>query len=341
VDNDRRPGIQTRRLGFTLVELLVVIAIIGVLVALLLPAVQSAREAARRSQCSNNMKQIGLALHLHHDSRGEFPVGQVQAHNCWTEGGHGLNARMGWFPPLLEYIEAGNMHDQWRTENDAGTYISAFSLRDTPVPSFVCPSEILPAAQLAPVSWSDSGYSEGFRSNYLACGGDKPWGRQCTKTDASGEPPTGIFHFADKMNMSRITDGTSNTIMAGEVVLPDQEGEIPGGCGDYDHRSVMWEHVHSVALFVTARPPNSNAADIVGWGCRTSDAAPCICANDGGMTTVRSYHPGGVTITMADASVQFYTDDIDAGIFQALGSRASGDLEGEGIGGGGTIPGPR
>jgi len=334
MDVDPKSGIRIRGSGFTLVELLVVIAIIGVLVALLLPAVQSAREAARRSQCSNNMKQIGLALHLHHNSRGDFPVGQVQSHNCWTEPGHGRNARMGWFPPLLEYIEAGNMYDQWRIENDAGTNIQFFSMRDTPVPSFMCPSEVLPTVQPA-----DNGHTEGFRSNYLVCGGDNPWGKHCTKTDITGQPPTGIFHFADKMTMAHITDGTSNTIMAGEVVLPDQSGEIPGGCGWYDHRSTVWEHVHSVAMFVTARPPNSNAADIVGWGCRTSDAAPCICANSGGMTTVRSYHPGGVTITMADASVQFYTDDIDAGIFQALGSRASGDLEGDGIGGGGTNPG--
>ena len=339
MDNDRRPGIQTRRSGFTLVELLVVIAIIGVLVALLLPAVQAARESARRSQCLNNMKQIGLALHMHHNARGDFPVGQVQAHNCWMEEGHGLNARMGWFPPLLEYIEGGNIYDQWRIENDAGTFIPNFSLRDTPVPSFLCPSEILPTVQ--PSVGVVNGHTEGFRSNYLVCGGDKPWGVQCTKADITGEPPTGIFHFADKMTMANITDGTSNTIMAGEVVFPDQEGEIPGGCGWYDHRSIMWEHVHSVSIFVTARPPNSNAADIVGWGCRTSDAAPCICSNDGGITTLRSSHPGGVNVTMADASVHFYNDDIDAGLFQVLGSRASDDLVGVGWGSAPAGPGPR
>ncbi|WDI43336.1 DUF1559 domain-containing protein [Bremerella sp. P1] len=178
---------MNRQRGFTLVELLVVIAIIGVLIALLLPAVQQAREAARRSQCSNNLKQIGLALHNYHDTFGSFPSAWIQV---------GSSRYHGWGALILPFMEQGNIHENLapdfgnsrsaNTEDKAGAIISGY----------LCPSSSL-------TERSDAGHG---RSNY-----------QCSKGGAyQNNDKGGMFWDNSDVSFRDVTDGTSHTIMVGE-----------------------------------------------------------------------------------------------------------------------------
>jgi len=176
--------IPHRRSAFTLVELLVVIAIIGVLVALLLPAVQAAREAARRSQCVNNLKQLGLTTHNYHDTYRNFPAGHNNAGTyAW-----------GWGTFILPFMEQGNLFDQLnpnvRTGQYPDTVPTGTNIYNTPIDAFVCPSD--PGEDVNPH------YRNFSKSNY---------------------PPSNMMFPAgigNELSFRSITDGTSNTIMVGE-----------------------------------------------------------------------------------------------------------------------------
>lgn len=194
------------RVGFTLVELLVVIAIIGILVALLLPAVQLAREAARRSSCTNNLKQIGLALHNYHDSLKSFPPDAI-----WTANKSGTAAQMGdqrnwtWIALLLPQMEQGALHAQInfnlpalnQTLKDGVTPI-----RSVLLPSFQCPSDS-PLRELP----------QGF--GYTAYAANAGWDQH--RRFYGDQRIAGVFPLLDPLRMEDITDGTSNVIAVGEV----------------------------------------------------------------------------------------------------------------------------
>ena len=203
------------RPAFTLVELLVVIAIIGILIGLLLPAVQSARAAAQRMQCSNHMKQLGLALHNYHDTRGEFPPG---AHNYG-----GSSTRKGSKIGILPYIEQGVLYDQYLavpvTDNNPYSTTSALTpdIFKTWVNIYLCPSDDGRRAPLYGVYGRPTNYRESYGDwpSY----GDSTWGRHKTPN------PRGFFsthHNADGAQMrsiSSVHDGTSNTIAMSEGII--------------------------------------------------------------------------------------------------------------------------
>ena len=310
------------RRAFTLVELLVVIAIIGLLVGLLLPAVQSARESARRTRCINNQRQLGLALHGHHDARKAFPVGMTNRINAWLEDPVTPYPRGGWFPHILPFCEEMQLYDLWAAQPTSGYGTSlAFSGRFTPVAGFRCPSD--------PNNGNTTiGTTCGFKGNYALCGGGLAWGAQATITDASGAPPGGMFFPRSAIRAKDVVDGLAKTVMAGEIVLvPDSEGTGLGA--GFDMRGLYWNNVHMSVLVVTARPPNTAAGDVIGWGCRNSQFAPCVStALDGNIMSVRSRHPGGAHVLMADGSASFVSDGIDTATFQALGTRAGGEANG-------------
>jgi prepilin-type N-terminal cleavage/methylation domain-containing protein len=199
-----------QRSAFTLIELLVVIAIIGILIALLLPAVQKVREAAARMSCSNNLKQLGLAMHSHHDAMGKFP---------YLRSGGGQN-RHTWALLLLPYIEQDNV---WKVftipitgvnmtdgiNNFTSTDPQIVAARQTQIKTFFCPSRRSPVS----LSAIDPGVPTvtGLPSDYAACTGD-----------TNSAPTTGVFKLVSSNHMlagnriADITDGTSNTIMIGE-----------------------------------------------------------------------------------------------------------------------------
>lgn len=308
-----------KRQAFTLVELLTVIAIIGVLVGVLLPAVQAARESGRRSSCLNNLRQLGLTLQHHHDARGCFPIGINNPINNWTvDSTLTPYARGGWFPYLLPFCEEQRLYDQWSARVSAGTDgFLGFPQNTTFVNGFNCPSD--PNGRIRGLN--------GIKVNYVLCGGGYRWG--AGTTDINGKPATGIFgpgasKSTTGSKIKDITDGLSKTVLAGEInLVRDTEGTSVGTI--YDTRGLVWNNVHMNTLLVTARPPNTTAGDVIGWSCRSTDFAPCAASSGSFVMAPRSRHSGGVQMVMADGSAWFATDSIDTLIFQQLGTKADGE----------------
>lgn len=265
-----------RKSGFTLIELLVVIAIIAVLVSLLLPAVQQAREAARRTQCKNNMKQIGLALHNYHDVHNQFPPGRMS-----PSKGTGTGAPVcwyGWVSPLyhaLAYIDQGNVYrqlDQSETRVRMGSPLctkNAF-VRTLAVPAFMCPS--------------DPGHQGGintnsYRANFgVTVAGGRNIGDQeavdpTYTTRIAGEMDgTKGGAFADKggYNVSKFTDGTSNTALYAERMIGNLNSQITKGA--YFHKTGGSANIVTGSNYAT----NTTAAVVAAC---TAAATPTELAN--------------------------------------------------------------
>ncbi len=305
------------RRGFTLVELLVVIAIIGVLVALLLPAVQAAREAARRSSCSNNLKQIGLSLHNYHDVNGGLPIGAsgTVPGRGWGNGRDGW----GWIPRTLPYIEQGVIYDQLDNLNTPinGSPTNGGGLRTGYLNSHLCPSDSKAFEEEGIAEWQSPLH------NYVGC-----FGR--TKYDAadygvvSGGSHKGLFEIDKPVPFAACTDGLSNTVMVSEVITP----ESPNIWG-----SIGRTMVSMGAGFTTYITPNSAGHDRANR-CYTTLGGGEInkCDNLGddawrdNITAARSMHPGGVQAAMGDGSVRFFTETISRPLWQGYGTRGNGEV---------------
>ncbi|EAQ82211.1 DUF1559 domain-containing protein [Blastopirellula marina] len=297
-----------RRSGFTLVELLVVIAIIGVLIALLLPAVQQAREAARKMQCGNNLKQIGLALHNYHDTNGRFPPGYYMGLN---QSGTAENLlRYSWFQSLLPFVEQTALFDSVQTDIQAGRLPWEFTQRQTIVNGFMCPSD--PAnPKVGPL--------RGFHGNYVVSHGS-----HSLKNADNDRKADGMFFVESRIRIADVVDGTSNVAMLGEIILvPD----------DIDRRGAYymtgWNNANvTLALRDTPNsdsPDTANSATIVDYPPR----APGVATTEWCRMGSRSYHPGGVLVGRADASVGFVTETIDLTTWNRFGSRNDGEVLGE------------
>lgn len=336
--------------GFTLVELLVVIAIIGVLVALLLPAVQAAREAARRSQCINNLKQFGLALHNYHDTFQTFPYRQGgTGHAADSEGGGGnTNAGSGMIM-LLPFLEQGPLYDEIASDGFGPTpWNATYAHWKQVIPGFLCPSDSPPS------TLGDSVYGTHGKNNYMFS-----WGDWMTEAGymAEDKDPRGLFGFRSRVAIRDIKDGTSNTIAMSErafshdakdvigsiAINVSDPAENPAVClttldpanpryyaGSTTRRSgANWANGNPFfAAFNTILPPNSPSCAISGWG------------GQGGILPPTSHHPGGVVALFADGSTRFVSETIEAGdptqpvsasspsrygVWGALGSKRGGE----------------
>jgi prepilin-type N-terminal cleavage/methylation domain-containing protein len=306
--------ISRRARGFTLVELLVVIAIIGILVALLLPAIQAAREAARRTQCNNNLKQIALSFHNYHDNIGRFPFPTNNNINA-PEPGMSGNRRVSFFHLIMPYIEQQAYYDRIMPRVEANQFPGGWPTeeRNFIVEAFMCPSD--------PINPKIN--QQGFHGNYLLCHGSSHTGGGAGRTN-------GMFYPRCDTNFADVLDGTSNTVMLGEIRL--QEDSIPASgpgnvvCGgSHDLRGRYHNPYHGNVTFTTMRSPNTPVGDRLQY-CNGTEQVPCRqCTGSNMETHARSYHPGGALVALADGSVRFVNDSIDQAVFQAVGTRKGGE----------------
>jgi prepilin-type N-terminal cleavage/methylation domain-containing protein len=291
-----RPPRFTR--GFTLVELLVVIAVIGILVALLLPAVQAAREAARRGQCSSNLRQIGLALHNYHDVENSFPPGSVFLGSCCSDESY-----TSWPISLLPFLEQGPLYERYNHNETNESSVNRF-VRQQYVPLFVCPSEPntrqLERPETGPASDLQLTYMPG---SYRGVGG---------RSDGSGWwdnfpqyqslPPSwaGVLHVVDGRltteNFGGIRDGASNTLMVGEY-----------GTKSRIRRRTFWAYSYG----------SYNKSDVIAES-RTLLNDYDRCAAIGGQGGLQacsrgwgSFHPGIVQFMMCDSSVRSVSRNVE------------------------------
>jgi prepilin-type N-terminal cleavage/methylation domain-containing protein/prepilin-type processing-associated H-X9-DG protein len=309
--------------GFTLIELLVVIAIIAVLIGLLVPAVQKVREAANRMQCSNNLKQLALAMHNYHDTYQKLPTGGKKIPTAY---------RVGWAGYILPFIEEDNRHRQalvvapasfegsgasaWRTVS-----LQNHPLFVSPIKVYICPSsELGSLSPDNPENTTNPNARYQAALHYRANGGSGQvflqgtWGRHQWWTD------TGVIYPASQTTLGGITDGTSNTILVGETssaigrrLSTGWYGIQPWTWGYYNYEPAT-------------SPPNPAA----GWLMIDHKAVTYPIGYTGSFftneTPFTSNHSGGVNIAFCDGSVRFLPRATSLTTLQQLATRAGGEV---------------
>jgi prepilin-type N-terminal cleavage/methylation domain-containing protein/prepilin-type processing-associated H-X9-DG protein len=303
--------------GFTLVELWVVIAIIGVLVALLLPAVQAAREAARRAQCVNNLKQLGIGMQNYHDTLGQFPVGNVSC--CWGT----------WQMSILPFIEQQQLADLYQfipKDEDAFLTKYRYDYEDTTstpqstnlqvvtkrIEALTCPSDE-PQTNQQGVTFHNYAVNYG-NTNHIGFDHHGPHSPAWVKHVRG--PFNGhdwIVHTGTEVAFREITDGLSNTMLAAEVIQGQND----------DNRGFTWWGWS--AGFETYSLPNATDPDYMQGSSDCVPEAPnppCLTHSRANLfkAAARSHHPGGVNVVMIDGSVHFVTDSIELGVWRTASS---------------------
>jgi prepilin-type N-terminal cleavage/methylation domain-containing protein/prepilin-type processing-associated H-X9-DG protein len=294
--------------GFTLIELLVVIAIIAILIGLLLPAVQKVREAAARMSCSNNLKQLGIAVHSYHDANSHFPSNGPQA--TYSMGG----ANWSWLAAILPYVEQGNLYQQLGIPNSA---LNSQAGLAQPIKTFLCPSDTA-SNGLPRTNTADIGGTVGNTNYKGVCGDNWGWGTYNIGGSNGGnglDAGNGIFYRSDgvsgtgghgPLTMVAITDGTSNTFLVGE--------DIPSM-----NQWCAWPYANA-ATGTCAIPLNSGTQNGQPGYNNTGDWPD--------LYSFRSRHNGfgGANFAFADGGVQFITNGINSTVYKALSTYAGGEV---------------
>ena len=303
-------------------ELLVVIAIIGVLVGLLLPAVQSAREAARRIQCTNQMKNLGLAMHNYHDTNGSLPYGF-----SWMEAL--------WSAPILPYIEETNLHDTliWQ-ESGLGNWNANGSPNEaacgTLVSIFQCPS------YAGPKQLDNNGIPGRVPTSYRACAGSNIWSDDMSTLSRGGSlvpagaqaleehPLNGIFYGDSKTTFGDILDGTSKTILLGESYT-DPEYVKDGQGMDY----WLFGSPQTGGWKIGGKGGTEYSEGLGSTGPRMNSRLDVTIPGTIMEMSFGSYHPAGAMFGFADGSVRFLPEDINWVVYQGMGSRSGREVVSE------------
>ena len=303
---------RVRSSAFTLVELLVVIAIIGILVSLLLPAVQSAREAARRMQCGNQLRQLGLAIHNYHTSHGVFPI-SIAYNKAGPSPAAEVNGK-GWIVSILPQLEQQNLYDQF-TPGFVGDIGAGGGLKNpvcldamkTQLSVLHCPSDAsVRKNSTEQFQWTGV---EVALTSYKGVIGDTRMGGGSSPHAGGTEPDchnttgcNGIFYrnnYQEPVNIDQVRDGTSSTFMVGEDVAFHNNHSTAYYCnGDY-------ASCHAPLNYMPD-PPTPNT-----W--------PAVMS-------FRSLHPGGALFCLCDGSVHFISESIDHDLYRALSTKAGGEV---------------
>jgi prepilin-type processing-associated H-X9-DG protein len=340
---------------------LVVIAIIAVLIALLLPAVQSAREAARRAECVNNLKQIALASHNYESSQGSFPMGNMYIL---------FNDPYGFYPPgscqrwwvvnaftyIMPYLEQGNMYAAYNF-NRAYNSRSNFTAMEQRVAAYICPSDQpagVPAAGFIRTSQSSYGMSRGQQENIYYNWAVSAWPDPNAQNyqNCNAANGDGAFGADIAYKVSNFTDGTSNTFLFGEMSKLPGEGQwsnwhfwnytaafvAPTWGGSQPWGSGPWPATGAFVIPRLNSPPDTTGNTI------TTCFAKCIVPTDWydpvvnasgqaactqlGQWAFRSFHPGGANFAFCDGSVKFIKNAINPMTYRALGTRAGSEVVG-------------
>jgi len=319
-------GLAARR-GFTLIELLVVIAIIAILIGLLVPAVQKVREAAARTQCLNNLKQIGLAMHAYHDANKKLPTGALQP---------------SFATPLIQalpYVEQANKYRQFDLTKPTTDAVNLPAIQQD-APIFLCPSD--PSSGQFQVTAGGVTTNAG-RTNYQANLGANAWVRNADSKTG------GVFIIGPNaatntfIRITQITDGTSNTAMYSEIKRGNNNGldelsvlapafatwdaaatadltpipECNTATSGFHYTGLQYYRgqVTWTVFYTHTVPPNYSGRDCVrGTGLNKGHQA------------ARSYHTGGVNVLRADGSVSFISDTIDPNTWRGFGTRSGGEV---------------
>ncbi len=335
-------GLSSKR-AFTLVELLVVIAIIGILIALLLPAVQAAREAARRMSCTNKMKQIGIAMHNYHDTHKKFPDGGVagKATSAMSSTSYYLSA----FAAILPFIEQQGLQSLY-------DFNQPWQDQDPTVPPMIIATYVCPSASVTnPFNDSEfeqlaaaAGYNitgNGSAITYLL---NKGAHRIWCSGGAVSSTVAGVFELGGGSSFRDIRDGTSNTIMVGEGPIGDNMEVCQGqGCtgpaASTIPARICWIVPHPHASYIPILTPHisifGSTVDVMnkefvtesfaaGDSASFSDCSTAAATD--AVTNFGSSHPGGANFLFCDGSVHFLSETIEAATYRGLSTRAGGEV---------------
>ncbi|MBM4076410.1 MAG: DUF1559 domain-containing protein [Planctomycetes bacterium] len=293
------------RFGYTLIEVLIVVAIISVIVSILLPAVQRSREAARRVQCRNNLKQLGIALHSYHDTHSTFPMGYH-----WPLG-------TGWTYHILPFIEQGPLFSSFAV-NTPSTWTSSIwrdgapeAALKVPIPLFRCPSSTSPTALN-----NVNGISVRIPCDYLACAsGNRTTDSSTSVNGVGAEGLDGLFFRISRVRITHINDGTSNTIALGETFYESPE---------VDHWAIGSDDLGRRGI-----PDTSDASEFLGSLGVDLNLFDDQSSRDAIEISFKSKHPGGVHLLLADGTVRFVSENISSYVRKALGTRNGKETVGE------------
>ncbi len=307
----------SRHFGFTLVELLVVIAVVGLLLALLIPAVQAAREAARRMQCQNHLRQLGVAMHNHHETYGRFP--SAGWGYLWVgdpDRGSGREQPGGWIYSVLPYVEQSSLRELGRGLGEDEKLAAAATVCETPVDVFNCPSRreaslypyalggLLPRNAASSVDVAKSDYAA--NAGDVDCGGGR--GPATLEEGDQGfawsdfSKGTGIFYVRSEVTINQISDGSSRTYLLGEKYRKESDsdqGDDQSMYSGYDYDTVRWATPDWTPI------PDSEEVEI-------------------GHRRFGSAHASGCYFVFADGSVHMINYRIDPEIHRRLGNRKDG-----------------